>query len=173
MLALRSFKGPDELPEPYGNAISKPNAADWLPMQKAACELNVSVSTVRRMIRKGRLRNRIVPRRGGFAYLIYLPNSRHAGLLIGHDHDTAAATLSLVPRTIDDEAGPRVTAGIPADEEIRVLRSQVQRLSDALARALRMKQRSLPAGIGDPSAGPADPYGRYRWLARKHRWWPF
>lgn len=174
MLALRSFQGPDELPEPYRNAISKPSAVDWLSMQKAACELDVSVSTLRRMIRKGRIRNRIVPKRGGFAYLIYLPNSRHARLLNGDNHDSAKATLSLVPRTVDeDQTSPEMMPTISRDDEIRALRSQVQRLSEALARALRMKQRSLPTGIGDPSADPVDPYGRYRWLARKHRWWPF
>lgn len=170
MLALRSFHGPDELPEPYREAISRPNVDDWLSMQKAACELNVSVSTVRRMIRKGRLRNRIVPRRGGFAYLIYLPNSRHAGLIDDPGRASPRQLLRLVPRTDDETAAPETST---SGDEIRALRSQVERLSEALARALRMEQRSLPEGIGDPSAAPVDPYGRYRWLARKHRWWPF
>lgn len=67
----------------------------------------------------------------------------------------------------------RSAADEDPEQQIRELERQVADLSDALSRALRVKQRTLPAGIGDPGADPADPYSRYRWLARKRHWWPF
>ncbi|HYM15659.1 MAG TPA: helix-turn-helix domain-containing protein, partial [Dehalococcoidia bacterium] len=80
MVALRSRDetGADAGAPPSPGPAPWPDPADWLSLQQAACELQLSPSTVRRMIRKGQLRNRIVPRRGGFRYLVYLPNSRHA-----------------------------------------------------------------------------------------------
>ena len=45
--------------------------------------------TARRMIRRGELRNRIVARPGGFAYLVYLPNSWHAQFA-AHAHRAVA-----------------------------------------------------------------------------------
>lgn len=178
MLALRSFQGPDDVPNAYRrDATPVPVPADWLSLQQAACELGVSISTARRMIRKGRLRNRIVPRRGGFAYLIYLPNSRHAGALGGHAREDAGAPvtrLTLVPLAPTTDATPTATgaSGAAPDDEVRVLRAQVEHLSEALSRALRIKQKSLPAGMGAPVAD-GDPYSRYRWLVRRHWWWPF
>ena len=56
---------------------------------------------------------------------------------------------------------------------IASLERQVDQLSHALSRALRSRQKALPVGIGDPGANPGDPYARYRWLARRPRWWPF
>lgn len=165
MVALRS---PSERTDD-SDARQKPDPADWLTLQQAACELNISVTTARRLVRRGGLRNRIVPRRGGFQYLIHIPNSRHAALAGapcsgGHAAaPPAVERLSIVPPT----------AGIDHERQIRDLERQVEHLSDALSRALRVKQRALPAGIGDPAADPADPYSRYRWLARKRRWWPF
>ncbi len=177
MLAIRSFQGPDDVPNAYRqDATPKPAPSDWLSLQQAACELGVSISTARRMIRKGRLRNRIVPRRGGFAYLIYLPNSRHAGALGKplRDGDAPVAHLALVrPAPPPGEApAPSAAAGRDADQEIRILNKQVERLSEALSRALRTKQKSLPAGMGAP-AEDGDPYSRYRWLVRRRWWWPF
>jgi hypothetical protein len=169
MVALRSTFGRDEDEPNREPRLPRPSPADWLTLQQAACELNVSISTARRMIRKGKLRNRIVPRPGGFAYLVYLPNSRHATALGGH----ACSTPDLkAPR---DLAAYRVQSHGQGDADARVeaLEAQVEHLSEALARALKVKQRALPAGMGEASVNPEDPYARYRWLVRRRRWWPF
>ncbi|MEX0749924.1 MAG: hypothetical protein WD359_03870 [Dehalococcoidia bacterium] len=175
MVALPSVFGRDEDDRAAEPPLPKPNPADWLPLQQGACELNVSISTARRMIRKGKLRNRIVPRPGGFAYLVYLPNSRHANGLGGH----ACRQLSPAP---DDAREPRDlgacrqsrngAADGASDAKVRLLEQQVEHLSEALARALKTKQRALPEGMGQPTLNPGDPYARYRWLARRKRWWP-
>jgi hypothetical protein len=49
----------------------------------------------------------------------------------------------------------------------------VECLSDALSRALRLQQKPLPPGIGAAAANRTSPCARYRWLARRRRWWPF
>ncbi|MEX2246442.1 MAG: hypothetical protein WEC75_07120 [Dehalococcoidia bacterium] len=167
------------------------DAADWLTLQQAACELNVSPSTVRRRIRRGDLRNRIVRRPGGFAYLIYLPGSRHArqlGMFAGAGqgvvHVCGPEPVSLEVYRLRREARPNGNGSAngyshsPAvspstGDEVRILQQQVDRLSEALSRALRTKQRALPAGVGEPQLNTTDPYARYRWLARRRRWWPF
>jgi hypothetical protein len=191
MLAARPSPRPDDdLDAPE---LPRPNPADWLPLQQAACELGLSVSTVRRRIRRGLLRNRIVPRRGGFAYLVCVPNSRHAhGLTNGTtahgaraDGAPHACGPDAAPVSLDEYRRNRAVRNGHADAnghdarddvrdaEIRTLQAQVDHLAGALSRALRTKQRALPAGIGAPGANPADPYARYRWLARRRLWWPF
>jgi hypothetical protein len=144
---------------PHASDIStpaRPDAADWLPLQQAACELNLSATTVRRMIRKGRLRNRIVPRRGGFAYLVYLPNSRHSQGLCG-------LPAPLPENVIPLHAPPQAEDG----GRVRELEQQLDEMAEALARALRVKQKELPKGIGRPVDDEDDPYARYRWLVRR------
>lgn len=175
MMALRSFQGPDEHPEAYLANGPRPEAADWLSMQRAACELGVSMSTVRRMIRTGQLRNRIVPRRGGFAYLVYLPDSRHARFDGDAESPADGHHLRAVPPSDaeSDPAPPGVDDSCSGDDRVAALEKQVERLSEALSRALRLKQRDLPVGIGDPAERMADPYARYRWLVRRRWWWPF
>lgn len=178
MVALRSIFARDD--DDDAGAVApppKPDPADWLTLQQAACELNVSTSTARRMIRKGKLRNRIVPRPGGFAYLVYLPNSRHANSLGLHAcaREAEARVDDRAPRDI---TAYRQTKGVHGDEaataaHVRQLEAQVTHLSEALARALKTKQRMLPHGMGQPDLNPADPYARYRWLVRRKRWWPF
>jgi len=56
---------------------------------------------------------------------------------------------------------------------VQQLEAQVEHLSEALSRALRTKQKALPAGMGQATVNPTDPYARYRWLVRRKRWWPF
>ncbi len=169
VVALRSIRGPEEDADEFGRYARVPSTADWLPLHQAARELNVSVTTVRRMIRKGQLRNRIVPRKGGFAYLVFLPDSRHADRTAHPRRDPPPRTppLRLVPRTTVE------APGTTRDDEVRRLEAQVEHLSEALSRALRLKQKSLPEGIGRPGVNANDPYARYRWLARKRRFWPF
>lgn len=145
------------------------DAPDWLTLHQASCELGVSPSTVRRMVREGRLLNRMVPHRGGFAYLVFIPQSRHGAL---RRQEPPRRRLWLIKpqreRSID---APRTA---PGDEDAQAtiadLQRQVDQLSHALARALRTKQRALPAGIGDPGVNDASPYARYRWLRRRRFW---
>jgi len=178
MLAARSQARADD--DDAWAALPRPNPADWLTLQQAACELGVSMSTIRRRIRRGELRNRIVPRRGGFAYLVYVPGSRHGvelasngrGATHGGTHTCAEPTsIAAARRARNIDAGD--DGQTDRDEEIKRLREQVENLAEALSRALRMKQRVLPAGIGDPCQNDPDPYARYRWLVRRRRWWPF
>jgi hypothetical protein len=162
MVTLRSF-GTRRDDADRRHPVSPSDPADWLPLQQAACELNVSVSTVRRRIRKGELRNRIVPRRGGFFYLVYLPGNRHAR---GLAHDAQG-------RPADLDAYRERSDGARSNDEVNRLREQVETLSEALARALRIRQKALPPGMGSPDENPQDPYARYRWLVRRRWWWPF
>jgi hypothetical protein len=152
------------------------DSPDWLTLQQASCELGASVSTIRRMVRDGRLLNRMVPHRGGFAYLVFIPQSRHGALrqqepkrrklwLIKGQRETAAPLPQPEPRA-------PTSPDLEAQATIASLERQVDQLSHALARALRTKQRALPAGIGDPGVNDRSPYARYRWL-RRRRWWPF
>jgi excisionase family DNA binding protein len=140
-------------------------SSGWLTLPQAACELGVSVSTVRRLLRKGQLPARTVPRRGGVTYLVYLPLPRHGRG--GHSHlcsidDTGAESAASAAILVEREA------------EIHRLELQIERLSQALAGRLRVKQRRIPGRPGRlESAAADDPYARYRWLLRRHRWWPF
>jgi hypothetical protein len=181
MVALRSIAetagsaGDEPLPPP------RPEPADWLSLQQAACELNLSISTVRRMIRRGQLRNRIVPRRGGFRYLIYLPNSRHAKMeSCRHAEDGALAPPRLVQqrphlRLVRDRAPTFAAEDEPEEipvDEVRRLEIRAERLSRSLSRALIANRTSAPDDLPCTEIDPDDPYGRYRWLARRRRkWW--
>jgi hypothetical protein len=170
MVALRSGFGRAQQDAETPPAPARPNPADWLTLQQAACELNISITTARRMVRKGTLRNRIVPRRGGFAYLVYLPNSRHAG---GPGMHACAPGDANAPRDLAAYRHTRTRPAPATDEQVRRLEQQVEHLSEALSRALRLKQRALPQGMGQADVNPHDPYERYRWLVRRRRWWPF
>ena len=158
MVALRSSSGPEFEPQ---DAFELSHGDDWLTLPQAACEMGVSVSTVRRLLRGGRLRNRVVPRRGGFKYLIFLPGNRHA----------AGGPLHLCDT--EDEGDPRHDdARLGQERQIRELEKQVQSLSHALSRALRVHQKAIPIRASATAADAHEPYARYRWLVRKRRWWP-
>ncbi len=155
MLALRSAERAAEVvdsawPE---EAAPQTRASDWLPLQQAACELGISPGTARRMIRRGELRNRIVPRPGGFAYLVYLPNSRHARF----------------------GAGPHRVA-VPEPAEATEPPSWREHTEAALGALLASARRALrpPAPPRPLRLAEAEgPFARYRWLARRRRWWRF
>jgi hypothetical protein len=155
MLALRSaergFDGADFAPD--AGPAPHPRASDWLPLQQAACELGVSPGTARRMIRRGELRNRIVPRPGGFAYLVYLPNSRHAQFAAHAHHAT-------VDRRVAAPALPSWPAHLEAAWAM---------LSESIRRALRPPAPARPLRLVEADG----PFARYRWLARRRRWWRF
>ena len=157
---------------PAPPALPPAESPDWLTLHQASCELGVSPSTVRRMVREGRLLNRMVAHRGGFAYLVFIPQSRH-GLL--RQQAPRRRRLWLI-RPLRERAAEPPRQAPATDEETRALitdlERQVDQLSHALARALKTKQRALPAGIGDPGVNEQSPYARYRWL-RRRRWWIF
>lgn len=165
--------------EPNGSRPMLPpvESPDWLTLQQASCELGASVSTIRRMVRDGRLLNRMVPHRGGFAYLVFIPQSRHGAL---RQQEPKRRKLWLIKGQKEPATPPATPAAAlaatPRDGEaqatIASLERQVDQLSHALSRALKTKQRALPAGIGDPGVNQGNPYARYRWL-RRRRWWPF
>jgi DNA-binding transcriptional MerR regulator len=170
MLALRSAL--ERAQHAYEPAPARTGAdpADWLSLKQAACELGLSISTVRRMVRTGRLRHRIVPRRGGYTYLVYLASSRHAR---GRAHATDSIEGERPDlRIVSESRTPESVAAVSA-ERVRMLEQQVEHLSEALSRALKLKQKALPEGMGDPGVNGADPFARYRWLVRRRRWWPF
>lgn len=169
MAALRRLFAEDDSDRSEIRATRRPDPADWLTLQQAACELGVSISTARRMIHKGKLRHRILPRPGGFSYLVHVPGSRHARLV--KDERAHADGAERAPRPLRPRARPRAARqqDPDRDEEVRRLEEQVERLSEALARALRGKRRALPSGMGQPGVNPNDPYARLRWLARRKR----
>jgi len=109
-----------------------------------------------------------VPRPGGFAYLIYLPNSRHARLG-AHNHRAAASTRSGLRVVGADFAQDALDDGA-RDRQIRFLEAQVEHLSRALSRALRDRQSLAAPPDFAPGGGP---YALYRSLTRKRRWWRF
>jgi len=153
MLALRSadcgVEGVDcaWAPEPH------PCASDWLPLQQAACELGISPGTARRMIRRGELRNRIVARPGGFAYLVYLPNSWHAQFAARPHHPAVAEPV--------ETAVPR--AWIARAE------TGLNGLLQSIRQAMRPPAPPRPLRLVEADG----PFARYRWLARRRRWWRF
>ena len=155
MLALRSAdRGTGGADSAWpAEAEPPPRAADWLPLQQAACELGISPGTARRMIRRGELRNRIVARPGGFAYLVYLPNSWHAGFA-AHPHHAAAEPPPgpVDPRSWRDRAETAWSI-----------------TSRSLRRALRPPAPARPLRLVEAEG----PFARYRWLARRRRWWRF
>jgi hypothetical protein len=127
------------------------HASDWLPLQQAACELGVSPGTARRMIRRGELRNRIVARPGGFAYLVYLPNSWHA------------------------RCAPPAHRPSPTIEEPAAFswQERVERAWDALVPVVRSALRAPAPDRGLRVVEADGPFAQYRWLARRRRWWRF
>ena len=152
MVALRSFDGSEGDVDAWRPPRPKLNPSDWLPLQQAACELGVSPATARRMIRRGQLRNRMVPRPGGFAYVVYLPGSRHALVGLTGQHVAHTSCRHALPH------------------------GAVQKIEAELARLSRSFSRALHNHRDDASPRAAEiagPYARYRWLARKRRWWRF
>lgn len=187
MAALRSSVRTDDGVRPAADPSPAAGPADWLPLHQAACELGISASTARRMIRAGKLRNRIVPRRGGFQYLIHVPNSRHAALL-GHACGKQTVAESRAPVSLDAYRRMRYTTApaedtpsgaLERDLRIRRLEEQVEHLSEALARTDTHPDTQLGAPAPAPASAVGappnadDPYAQYRWLVRRKRWWPF
>jgi len=168
MLALHAVDRRAEEREPADD-MPQPNPHDWLTLEQAACELGVSVSTVRRRLRRGQLRNRIVPRKGGFAYRIYIEGSRHGRDLELHGHPAAPPPAAAMPRDLVAFRRERDQRAAARPHHGHGLELPLERISESLIRALRM-QSTLPA---TEAAGDGQTYARYRALVRKRRWWQF
>lgn len=180
MVALRApQRFVDDPPDGGRPSLPRPNPRDWLTLEQAACELGVSVSTVRRRIRNGQLRNRIVPRKGGFAYRIYIPDSRHGRepLACPRTVRTATDAFPLAPLDIDAyrrERAARLARLEPPRDRDRPpsIDRCLAQVAETVARILGsprmpLAERMAPATAADPRA----PYARYRALVRRRRWW--
>jgi hypothetical protein len=126
----------------------------WLSMRHAACELDISVSTVRRWLQTGKLRSRVVTRGRRKYYYVQMPES------------TAARSPERVSHIVDHlrrQVDQREEALAERDQELRHQEKQIGNLSRALARAI--SQNGTPHGEG------VSPYEKYRSLARRRRFW--
>jgi hypothetical protein len=178
MFALRSSASLLDAHVAPESDVQQSNPNDWLSVSQAACELGVSSTTIRRRIHDGLLRTLTVPRNGGFSYRVYLPESRH-----GRDASLRATAAA---------KGPAATEGSPIDltayrrrrDQLRQaqpqkssneprsrIEGQPERLPESLMQALSLQARPLRASFAGASAG--SPFGQYRQLVRKRRWWPF
>lgn len=179
MVAMQPVRGPaDRGAQSAEERLPQPNPRDWLTLEQAACELGVSVSTVRRRLRRGLLRNRVVPRKGGFAYRIYIENSRHGrdADLHGHAPPAAPAAAPIAVRAPSDLAAFRrarqARQGKPRPNLGRGLELPLERISESLIQALRLNSVAMPAAAGAGAPRGDQTYERYRALVRKRRWWP-
>ena len=180
MVALQAVRRrADEATQPARGRLPQPNPHDWLTLEQAACELGVSVSTVRRRLRRGELRNRVVPRKGGFAYRIYIENSRHGRDPELHAHAATVraagpATAAPAPSDLAAFRRSRQAGRSPARGHLaRRLEMPIERISESLIRALRLNAVALPATALGGAARKEQTYARYRALVRKRRWWQF
>jgi len=169
MFALRSGAcPPDDDDSPHRASARNPN--DWLTVEQAACELGVSDTTIRRRLRQGLLPSRTVARKGGFAYRIYLPESRHGRDVSLRSPDPSAGDGSASPVSLAAYRRRREQVREASSNSGRV-EGQPERIPETLLQALSMQPRPIPAtvAVGD---GPS-PFGQYRQLVRRRRWWPF
>ena len=187
MVALRApLRALDDAPDGGWPLLPRPpcgpsgNPRDWLTLEQAACELGVSVSTVRRRIRNGQLSNRIIPRKGGFAYRIYIPDSRHGRepLACVTPGRTAAGPPALAPRDLEAyrlerEARLRRVHLPPGRQERPAsIDRRLAGVAEAVARVLGSQRMPLAERMVPPTpADPPAPYARYRALVRRRRWW--
>src|SRR2546423_14400115 len=140
---------------------ARSNANDWLTVSQAACELGVSSSTIRRRIHDGLLRTQTVPRNGGFAYRIYLPESRHG-------RDASLRATSAAKREARHQGEPIIDLSAyrrrrdqlreaqppkRADEPRSRIEGQPERLPQALMPALSLQPRPLRTSFAGASAG--------------------
>lgn len=160
---LGSQSAEDAEPAWLADLDPQPQGSDWLPLQQAACELGMSPGTVRRMIRRGELRNRIVPRPGGFAYLVYLPDSWH-GRFAALEQPPAAEGSLVEASTVE---APAVDVSAP------LRRDRVEATWPALSQSQSHALVSPAAAHPLRLAGAEDAFSRFRSLARRRRWWRF
>lgn len=171
MFALRSGDAPSDDGDLSPQRASVRNPSDWLSVEQAACELGVSDSTVRRRLRQGLLPSRIVPRKGGFAYRVYLPESRHGRVELLRENASAGrrGETSPVDLVAYRRRREQLRAASPDSGKAPRIQGQPERIPEALLRALSLRPRPVPAVVGVSNA----PFAQYRELVRRRRWWPF
>jgi predicted site-specific integrase-resolvase len=128
-----------------------------MSLRQAARELDVSVSTVRRWMLEGRLRSRIAARGRRFCYQVRV------------EHVPESPTAPDVPTDIVQHLRLQLEAKeerlAQMEQDLKRQEEQIRNLSTALAQALQRNHGSDGASSG--------PFDKYRWLARRRRWWPF
>lgn len=133
------------------------DSAQWMSLRHAASELDVSTSTVRRWMRRGKLRSRVAARGRRFYYQVWVEH-------VPESPPAAHAPIDIVQHLRSQlEAKEERLAQMKQD--LRRQEEQIRNLSAALANALRRSHGS--------EGSSNSPYTKYRWLARRGRWWPF
>lgn len=133
-------------PEPQGDR--------WLSLRHAACELDVSTSTVRRWLQTGKLRSRLVTRGRRKYYYVLMPET------------PARANPGRVSNIVD-----HMRKQLDQRNEELALRGQyLQRQEDQIANLSRSLSRAI--GQNGATAGNGDsPYEKYRSIVRRRRFW--
>jgi hypothetical protein len=140
-------------------SVSSPpeDSAQWMSLRHAARELDVSVSTVRRWMLKGRLRSRIAARGRRFCYQVWV------------DHAPGSPPAPDAPTDIVQHLRLQLEAKeerlAQMEQDVKRQEEQIRNLSTALAHALQRNHGS--------DGRSNSPYAKYRWLARRRWWWPF
>ncbi len=169
------FEADDAPPD----ALWSANPNDWLTLEQAACELGCTAATVRRRIGRGELRSRIVPRKGGLAYRVYIPGSRHgSALFAAHPAPMPSGSARQPLAPVDMAAYRRARAARIASRPavggaaLRRLEEIVMRVAGELGRVLG-SQRMPSAEAAEQGRGSCEgPYAHYRRLVREQRrWW--
>ena len=170
MFAIRSGACPPGDDDSPLDRASPRNPNDWLTVEQAACELGVSDTTIRRRLRQGLLPSRTVARKGGFAYRIYLPESRHGRDLALRGPAPPVGNGSSAPVSLEAYRRRREQVREASSRSGRV-EGQPERIPETLLHALSMQPRPVPATVA--AGNGASPFGQYRQLVRRRRWWPF
>jgi hypothetical protein len=132
----------------------EPESTRWLSMRHAACELDVSVSTVRRWLQSGKLRSRVVTRGRRKYYYVQMPESGAPRSPERVSHIVDHLRKQMDQR--DEELAIR-------QQELNRQEKQIANLSRALARAISQN--------GTPHGEAVSPYEKYRSIARRRRFW--
>ena len=80
--------------------------------------------------------------------------------------------LRLIADTGAQFSGDEALPDDPLATEVHMLEIRAERLNRSLSRALLANRAAPPDALPYTEISPDDPYGRYRWLARRRRrWW--
>jgi len=152
MSALPAFTFPNYQ---EGETPAERKGYRWLSLRDAAGELDVSVSTVRRWLEKGKLRSRLVTRGRRHAYYVLLPAAFSP---------PADERVSSIVQHLRNQVDQRDQELALREHYLKRQQEQIANLSQALARALAQLHGSGAVGNGE-----ASPYEKYRAIARRRR----